>query len=498
MVMNRVRAALAGALIATGAAAGAQRADPVPELAGPPIGPVTSEHRASIASQSISYRAVFREYVLDGEDGRPLATISATSYSRSDVPAGSARPLFFFFNGGPGASSSPLHFTAFGPRLRPSGRDQSAPFVDNPDSLLDVADLVFVDPVGTGFSRVLPGGDGRPFWAPRADAAAMLRLIRNWISDHQREASPIFIAGESYGAYRLATLMRDAADLNLHGLLLISPSTSTAGMAGAASGDLDHVLSLPSMAVAAWHHGKVDRGNETAEQYFARATAFAETEYLVALHQGSALEDSERRRIAERMSGLIGLDPDLLTEADLRVDNDLFVNQLLRGENQLVGRLDARVSAPVQPPARGDRPAAANDPSLGLGRSNVIRSEAITRYMRDELGVNPGRDYVSLTLDVNFNWNWFEPVEDRRAYHNPLGHVAAAMEARPDLRLMVAGGIYDLATPVASAHHAIRHSGIALDRVRFLALPAGHSPFEDPDNRRRFADEVRDFIASAR
>ena len=476
----------------------AQRGDPVPEVGGPLLGPIATEHRAAIAGTTIPYRAVFREYALNSGDGHPQATISATAYVRTDAGPAEQRPVMFLFNGGPGASSSPLHFTAFGPRLRPPGRGADGrPFTDNPDSLLDVADLVFVDPVGTGFSRVLPGGDGAPYWAPRGDAAAVMELVRNWLRDQGREASPLFIAGESYGGFRLATMMRETGGLNLRGLLLISPATNMAGLAGAGPSDNQYVFALPTMAVAAWHHGKVDRGGRTAEQFFDEASAFAEGDYLVALHQGSALPDAERRRIAQRMSELIGLSPALILEADLRIGNDLFVDSLLRDSNRLVGRLDTRVSAPVRPPAREGRPAAANDPSLGLGASNVIRSPAITRYMAEELGVNPGRDYVSLTLDVNFRWNWLEPAEDRVRLYNPLRNVAEAMAARPDLRLMIAGGLYDLAVPVASARYAVRHADIPLDRVRFLALPAGHSPFEEPPTRNRFAEAVRGFIGAS-
>lgn len=492
-----MKAGAALALLLAGQAGTAQRADPIPTIAGPIVGPVTSEHRATVNGTAIPYRAIFREYELKDAEGRPQATISATAYVRTDSGDAARRPVFFFFNGGPGASSSPLHFSAFGPRLRPEGREATGPFTDNPDSLLDVADLVFVDPVGTGFSRVLPGGSGASYWAPLGDAGAVLQLVRDWIRENGREASPVFIAGESYGGYRLATMMKDAGDLNLSGLLMISPATDTAGMAGAGNDDSDYVVSLPTMAIAAWHHRKVDRRGLTAEQYYGEARAFAEGDYLTALFQGSALPAAERERIAQRMSALIGLPVADILAANLRIDNDQFVDALLKDRNELVGRLDSRVTAPVQPPARADRPAAANDPSLGLGRTNVIRSAAITSYMRDELSVPVDRDYVSLTLDVNFNWNWFEPTDDRALYHHPLRHVAAAMAARPDLRLMVAGGLYDLAVPVASAQNAIRHAGIPLDRVTFLELPAGHSPFDDATNRHRFASQVREFVRAA-
>ena len=216
------------ALALFAAAATAQRADPIPEVPGPVLGPVASEHRAQINGATIPYRAIFREYELKSPEGRPLATISATAYVRSDVRAAARRPVIFFFNGGPGASSSPLHFQAFGPRLRPPGRSGDGPFTDNPDSLLDAADLVFVDPVGTGFSRVLPGGDGQPYWAPLADAAAVTHLLRSWLRDNGREQSPLFIAGESYGGFRLATMMRDVTGLNLRGLVMISPARKSA------------------------------------------------------------------------------------------------------------------------------------------------------------------------------------------------------------------------------------------------------------------------------
>ena len=491
--MLRRRLGLAYLLaVALGAApAAGQRMDPVPTVAGPLIGPVTSAHRIAIDGVEIPYRALFREYPLAAEDGRVLATISATAYLRTDVADAASRPVFFFFNGGPGASSSPLHFQAFGPRLRGEG---DAPFRDNPSSPLDVADLVFVDPVGTGFSRILPDGDGAPYWGPLGDAGAVLSLIRRWLADNDRAGSPVFIAGESYGGFRLATMMRDAGDLNLAGLMFISPMLDASGLAGADDRDQGHVFRLPSMAIAAWHHEAVDRRGLSAEAFFEEAARFAESDYLVALQQGSALPGGERDRIAARMAAYIGLPAERIAAANLRIGNDAFVQELLAGRGQLVGRLDARVAAPVRPPAREDRPAAANDPSLGLGATNVIRSAPITAYMRDELGVSPGRDYVSLTLDVNFRWNWAEPARDRAAYYNPLRNVAALMDAKPALRMMVVGGLYDLATPVTAARYAVRHSAIPPERVAFLILPAGHSPFDTAETRGRFAEGLRGFV----
>jgi carboxypeptidase C (cathepsin A) len=284
---------LGGALAISGHAGAAQRADPVPEVAGPILGPVITTHRIELDGRTVPYRAIFREYPLSLEDGRAAATISATAYLRADGAEPGTRPVIFFFNGGPGASSSPFHFGAFGPRLR-SGPDGT--FEDNPHSLLDVADLVFVDPVGTGFSRVLPGGDGTPFWNPAGDAGAVLRLVRLWLEENDRASSPLFLAGQSYGGFRLATMMGDADGLNLKGLLFVSPSFSASWASGAAEDYLDHVHRLPSYAAAAWHHGKVDRRGRSLEAFVEEADAFARTDYLRALHDGALLAEARHLR----------------------------------------------------------------------------------------------------------------------------------------------------------------------------------------------------------
>jgi carboxypeptidase C (cathepsin A) len=481
------------AFMASSAASQPMKPDPIPEIAGPPVGPVVTTHAVAIRGSRIPYRAIFREYALTA-NGKAQATISATSYVRSDVRDPAGRPVFFFFNGGPGASSSPLHFEAFGPRLRGAKASSPAGFSDNGSSLLDVADLVFIDPVGTGFSRVLPGGDARPYWTPLGDAESVLYLIRAWLRDNHRETSPVFIAGESYGGFRLATMSRDLGDLNVAGLVFISPSLTHCD--GCAGSDASFVSAFPSMAMAAWHHGKVAQRGRTPTRFFDEASHFAQTDYLLALEQGSALAPGERQRIARRMSSYIGLSPEQIANADLRISDDVFVDSLLRDRNEVIGRLDTRVAAPVHPPARQGRPKAANDPSLGLGATNVIRSPAITRYMHDALHVPIERDYVALSLDVNFSWRWTDGdgAGDEALSQFPLRSVAKLMRIRPKLRIMVVGGLYDLAVPVLEVRYTIDHSQVPLDRVRFLVLDAGHSSYDTPEARSAFAGAMREFV----
>ena len=187
----------------------------------PIIAPVTTHHMITVDGHAINYDATFYERLLSAPDGTAQATISSTAYVRDGIADEARRPVTFVFNGGPGASSSPLHFNAMGPRMRaPAGPGM----IDNPETPLDRTDLVFIDPVGTGFSRVMPSGNGKPYWSIAGDATAVLGLIRAWLADHHRTSSPIYIAGESYGGTRLAAMLHDARDLPVAGMIFISPA----------------------------------------------------------------------------------------------------------------------------------------------------------------------------------------------------------------------------------------------------------------------------------
>ena len=462
---------------------------PIPVASDGPIRPVSTRHSTQGPDGHIDYTGSFWEVPLKGTDGVDQATISATAYVREGVGDRAARPVVVLFNGGPGASSSPLHFSAFGPkRLGARGSATAGSLADNPGTLLDVADLIFVDPVGTGFSRPLREGGGKPYWTPEGDAASVLTLVRGWLRDQGRSASPLFFAGESYGGYRIGVLAKQVADLNVRGLILISPALDFATAADQAA-----INALPTMAIAAWHHGKVAREGRTAEAVWEAARQFAQGDYAVALQQGVLLPDAERQRIAARISALIGLPAATIAAADLRVPTQAFLEALVPG--RIVGRLDVRVTAPKPVPGSGpDRPAAANDPALGLGRSNVIVSLPIGAYLRGPLGVASTRDYYSLTLDVNFNWDWRPPAPGPGESWSVVPNIARLMEQKPALRLLVVGGYYDLTVPLLGTRYALSRGGIPLSRLRILPLAGGHSAFEEDVAN---AVPVRDFIRSA-
>ena len=250
------------------------------------------------------------------------------------------------------------------------------------------------------------------------------------------------------------------------------------------------------MSVAAWQHNRIDRGGRTIEQQFEEAADFDQTNYLVALQQGSLLGASDRERIAARMSALIGLPASYIAGANLRITNDAFVTELLKNQNLVLGRLDTRVAAPPPPKVPKDRPAAANDPSLGLGMTNVIKNDIAKTYFQSELHVPTNRDYVSLTLDVNFKWNWQEAEKpwQHSFYTNATPHVAEYMKKHPDTRLMIVSGYFDLAGPVLSVRYAVTHSQIPLDRVTFSIFESGHSTFSGDAALIRMDQVMRSFL----
>lgn len=458
----------------------------------PLLAPVTTTHAVRTQHAKVTYRATFSERLLKDAHGRGQATISSTSYVRQPARDRS-RPVLFLFNGGPGASSSPLHFNAFGPR-RSNGAGAERKLVPNEDSLIDAADLVFVDPVGTGFSTEWPGGSGTDYWSVEGDAGAVLSLIREWLSENGRRQSPVFIAGQSYGAFRLATLLKNAHDLNVAGLIFISPMLNASATAAAPGNDLPFIFSLPTMAIAAWHHGKVERGSRTIEQVYADAARFAQSDYALALLRGSELPPTERDQIAQRMSELIGLPASTIATARLRVDNETFLSALLAEEGLEVGRLDTRITAPTARDVPQDRPAGANDPALGLGRSNVIKSTLYRDYFVDELKVPTARDYISLTLDVNFKWNWRAADTRPAFYTNPTVNVATLMEKLPQARVLLLNGYFDLTTPVLASRYSLTHAALPLERVEMHAFAGGHSPFAGDENRAAVAAIVRSFL----
>jgi len=452
-----------------------------------------TRHSGHFNGQDVAYTATVADNFVAGPDGLPGASVITIAYTRDDVADPARRPVIFAFNGGPGASSSPLHISALGPmRKAPEGAGQGA-LVDNPFSPLDVADMVFLDPVGTGFSRAVPGVDDKYWYTGATDAAAVRSAIQNWLKVNGREASPRYLAGESYGTTRAALIAADTAALTFDGVLLIALSAPVAGR------EMPFVAALPTMAAGAWHHQLIDRAGRSVDQVYEEALAFARTDYVEALILGSSLPDADRRRIAERMSGLIGLPVDLILAQDLRISSNVWMFNLLKEQGLRTGLLDVRVTSPMEAGALG----ALDDPSLGVvprGRPGgpaptpasigPIVNATLGEYVSKTLGFASDEPYYSLNFLVNAAWSH---GDSPRAMEG----LAETLKARPEMRLFWAAGYYDLTTPAYAGRYVLDQVGMPAGQLTATYFAGPHGVYDGEDNLERFGAALRTFVAGS-
>lgn len=448
--------------------------------------------------QPVDYKAIVAENFIRNDAGEPAASLITTSYIRTDSAAGESRPVVFAFNGGPGAAALWLHVGLVGPRVVEFEKDIETattppfPLVDNPHSILDVADIVLIDPPGTGFSRVLPGADPTQFFGVRQDAVTLVRFIEDWIRENGRWHSPRFLLGASYGTVRAAVASQLLAGgplntgnmegLTLNGVMLLGLAVYRP------PGDISLANLVPTLAATAWYHGKVDRDAATLEQHVAAASEFAANHYLRALFAGARLGERERNDIAQRLAALTGLSADFVLENDLRVSSQAFAGELLRNRGLVVGRYDGRFTLPA---AAGGGDPVADDPAMAQYVPGFIA--AFNGYIRDELGVDIADEYEVIAFrDVNFRWDYGSGpgVMPTRNFAEDL---ATAMRRNPSLRVFAGSGYYDLVTTMGAAEYAVSHSGMDLNRVVMHNYTSGHS-YLDPATRGALAKELRAFI----
>lgn len=465
---------------------------------------VVTQHAGLFGDRKVSYVATAGETLLNGPKGDPAATIFAFSYVEKG--AKEARPVVFVFNGGPGSSSVWLHMAMLGPRqisfVDAVHPPTTAPFkiADNRLSLLDVADLVFIDPVGTGYSRLLPGGKPEDFYGVTQDARAMSDFIQAWLTQNKRWNSPKFIMGESYGAVRAAVLANTLmggpfstgtlSAVSLNGVLILGPSFEPGG--GVKGDDRAYLNNLPTMTATAWHHGKIAREGRSPESVAVEARQFVADDYVRALYAGSALSAAERTRVAERLAKLTGLPHQTWLDNDLRMTMGEFSTALLKNEGLQIGAYDGRYTLPVQ--GAGDDPVA-DDPAMGQYTPGFVA--AFNTYAQNELGIEPTSRYQAIVFaDINSRWNWGAgpgtPVP--RNYGVDL---AAAMRRNPSMQVFIGAGYYDLVTTFGAAEYTARHSGLAQDRVTLKTYASGHMPYLGDESARLLAADVRTFIRGA-
>ncbi|MBX2797848.1 MAG: hypothetical protein KTR31_09275 [Myxococcales bacterium] len=432
-----------------------------------------TEHETTIAGQRVPYQATCGslEVGLDDPD-KPTERLFYTAYIRSDIDQRDQRPLTFCFNGGPGSSSVWLHMGCFGPRRVRVDVDAvpvpPARAEDNPHSLLDVTDLVFVDPVGTGFSR--PQNDqGADYHGVSGDVQSVAEFVRRFVTKHARWESPKYIAGESYGTTRAAALaahLQERHGLHLNGLVLLSVALQFQTLIFHEGNDLPHALYLPGYALTAAYHGRVDVPDLQA---FAREVqSFAMDRYMPALMRGTDLPEAEGRALASQIASFTGLDADFVWRCNNRVDLMRFCRELLRSERRTVGRLDSRFTG-AERDAAGE--GISKDPSMSALMGSY--ASAFLHDLRVRLKYEDDDVYELLNIKVNQSWKW---SSDNR-YLDVTDRLRTAMIDNPHLRVFVASGLYDLATPRFATNYTLAHLQLepeARSRITHHAYEAGH------------------------
>ncbi|HHO51631.1 MAG TPA: peptidase S10 [Deltaproteobacteria bacterium] len=447
--------------------------DPRPAPDTPPDRAVISEHEVMIAGQRVPYTATCGTLPvrLDDRD-KPKEHMFYTAYVRSDVEERHRRPLTFCFNGGPGSSSVWLHMGCFGPRRvrvdvdarpRPPARAE-----DHPHSLLDVTDLVFVDPVGTGFSR--PEHDaGKDYHEVEGDVQAMAEFIRRYVTAHARWESPKFVAGESYGTTRaaaLATHLQERHGLFLNGLILLSVALQFQTLEFDEGNDLPYALYLPAYAMIAAYHGRIEADDLDALRL--EVEAFSLERYTPALMRGSRLSEADAAQLAEELARFTGLDADFVRRCNHRIHLGRFCRELLRDSRETVGRLDARFTGHGAD-AAGE--SLERDPSMAALFSAY--TPAFLHDLRTRLGYGDDESYELLSSKTHEAWRW---SRDNR-YLDVTGALRAAMIDNPHLGVFVASGLYDLATPYWATEHTLSHLGLepaTRAHITHVLYPAGH------------------------
>lgn len=451
-----------------------------------------SQCGSQIALADSHYQGCYDELQLNGSDD--AVSISATSYL---MASNADRPVMFLFNGGPGSSSSMLHFDGVGPKQKQRDAAGNNVLVDNPNSLLSQVDLVFIDPPGTGFTEAPDTEAARlAYWSSDGDAAAFCQFIQRWLTQHKRTDAKVYIAGESYGGYRLALMSKSLTSLNIGGLMFISPLLNASDTDESPGNVLTYLLGLPSMAVAAATHNKGSYKGQPAARIFDKVSDFSYQVYGPALLQGRNLPQAQLEQVAAQMAAILGLDVKLLIDKQLKLGAEDYRNLLLLDENQVFGRLDSRVLAPL-PPSNKDRPSALDDPALGLKGGLEIKSTLYADYLRQLTGIKREQPYKALNLNINFHWQFAphrEGFESLTFYFNPTNNLADFVASHPNTKLLVLAGYYDLAVPALALKYALDQSDIPYSNLKFAILNSGHSVFSDTASRTELVTLLQEFL----
>lgn len=459
-----------------------------------------TEHEITIGGKLLKYRATAGYLVLKTEKGEPRANIFFVAYTKLGENDPAKRPLTFSFNGGPGSSSVWLHLGALGPkRVVMTDKGDSLPppykWVDNEWSWLDQTDLVFIDPVSTGYSRAAKDVDAKQFHGFTGDIESVGEFIRLWTTRNERWASPKFLVGESYGTTRAAGLsdyLQQKYNFYLNGIMLVSSILNFQTARFAPGNDLPYQLFLPTYTASAWYHGRL-KGDLAKDlpKTLARAEQFVLKDYSLALMQGDALPAAERSRIAKELVALTGLTEDYVLKQNLRINIFGFVTELMKAENRNLGRLDSRIVGIADNDGGGRGQGGFFDPSMEAILGGY--TTAMNDYARRELKYENDLSYETLTGNVQ-PWSYSNVQNE---YLNVAETLKRAITKNPFLKVWVANGYYDLATPYFATDYTVKHMGLdpaVRGNVTLTYYEAGHMMYIHLDSLKKLKADYAAWI----
>ncbi len=463
-----------------------------------------TNHTGVFGGKTIIYKATAKELHLKNDKGEPIASIWSVAYAQEGNKDMTKRPVTFVFNGGPGSASVWLHMGMLGPQIVKTDSDArkddgAAPYLlkENKYGLLDITDLVFIDPVGTGFSEVIGKGKKEDFWGLNEDAASIAKFMRMWVTENKRWFSPKYLIGESFGTTRAVavanTLESGGQNMALNGLVLISQALDYAGSTSINDNITSFLTYLPSMAATAWYHKKAGQGL-TLEAFVEECRHFTYDIYAPALYKGNLLTDSDKSKVAEKLAYFTGLDKTYILQSNLMILMPRFQKKLLADKGLAIGRLDGRFLG-------DETDDITQTPHLGDPASYQIESAftaALNHYYADMLNVSMDRPYLTSNDEIGDKWRW-RTVPDGKYWEpwpvNVARQLGETMRRNTDMKVLVASGYYDLICPFFDAEYTFARHGIVKERIIKTNYEAGHMMYIHEPDLIKITSDVRKFLS---
>lgn len=460
-----------------------------------------TRHAGVFNGEGIEYTARLGETIIKNDDGEPVASLYSTDYVANDIQDRSARPVIFIWNGGPIAASSQLHMAGFGPKRLIAPTDPKTPVEppfetkNNAHTLLDVADLVFVDPAETGFSRRLPAGSKKYFYSTPGDGDSIARFIRTWLDENDRMASPVFVMGTSYGSIRAAVVAGLLAETDnpLDGVILFSQGVNLVETTQRHHNLVGYASNLSQLAAIAWFHGRSAYQNKSVYDVIDKVQAFAMSDYLTAIAKGRDISEREKRRIAKRLSDFLGMDADYFIENDLRFTKPQFRRDFMKEDNMVLASSDARYVYPA------DGEPLSNPTAQGVPH---VHEEYLKNFLQVDLSVEEYRGFAPDIEDWDYGGSSTitlqkaSPGAARSVFadYDWSADLAEGFKAKPTFRVFIGTGVYDTLTTAGPARMLASDVNFPAERVELREYEGGHSFYGNDDAFEHLADDLRDFI----